>query len=57
MIVHQDFLLKTRRIRGVINKIFKTIETILDQAKPSLMVILAFEEWNHGGKFKVKVTD
>ena len=57
MIVHQDFLLKTRRIRGVINKIFKTIETIFDQAKTSLMVILAFEEWDHGGKFKVKVTD
>ena len=50
MIVHQDFLLETRRIRGVINKILKTIETVFDQAKPTLMVILAFEKWNHGGQ-------
>ena len=54
MIVHQDFLLETRRIRGVINKILKTSETIFDQAKSTLMVILAFEKWNHGGKCKVK---
>ena len=44
MIVHQDLLLKTCRIRGVIIKIFKAIETIFDQAKPTLMVILAFEK-------------
>lgn len=44
MIVHQDFLLKTCRIRGVIIKILKAIETIFDQAKPTLMVILAFEK-------------
>ena len=32
------------------NKILKTIETVFDQAKPTLMVILAFEKWNHGGQ-------